>query len=96
MNTSLPRTLCRAAVWIFGLLYLAALALYVIGTFGLFGSDSGPLAGIYLVPLGLPWHFLVKLAPEPAWPWIAAALPMINLLILSLVCRALAPSEPGS
>jgi hypothetical protein len=94
MSASLPRTLCRAAVWIFAVLYLVALALYAIGTFGLFGSDSGPLAGVYLVPLGFPWHFLVQLAPEPAWPFIAAALPMINLLILSFVCRALGPGRP--
>jgi hypothetical protein len=87
MNTPLPAKLCRAAIWGFAILYVAALALYFIGTFGLFGSESGPLAGIFLIPLGVPWHLLVELAPEPAWPWLAAAAPLVNLLILWLICR---------
>ena len=27
----------------------------VIGFFGLFGSPRGPLAGVFLIPLGMPW-----------------------------------------
>ena len=87
MSTPLPARLCRAAIWGFAILYAAALALYFIGTFGLFGSEPGPLAGVFLVPLGIPWLVLLELAPEPAWPWLAAAAPLVNLFILWLVCR---------
>ncbi len=47
------------AFWIFAVLYAVAFALFVIGRFGLFGSPSGPLAGVFLIPLGLPWNILV-------------------------------------
>jgi hypothetical protein len=40
----------------FALLYVLALGLFVVGTFGLFGSPSGPLADVFLMPLGLPWN----------------------------------------
>lgn len=67
---------------IFALLWLIALALFVIGTFGLFGSPSGPLAGVFLLPLGLPWNLALDWLPEPARPWAAALTPGINLLLL--------------
>jgi hypothetical protein len=47
--------------WIFGLfviLYAAASLLFLIGTFGWFGQDADPLAGVFLMPLGLPWNLL--------------------------------------
>ena len=87
MSTPLPARLCRAAIWGFAILDVAALALYFIGNFGLFGSEPGPLAGVFLVPLGIPWLLLVELTPEPAWPWLGAAAPLANLLILRLICR---------
>jgi hypothetical protein len=37
-----------------GTLSLAALALFVIGTFGLFGQKRDPSTGFFLMPLGLP------------------------------------------
>jgi len=45
---------CRAVVVVLAGLYILALALFAIGTFGLFGNEPGPLAGVYLLPLGLP------------------------------------------
>lgn len=82
-------SICKWVVRIVGVLYLVALALLLIGTFGLFGQERDPLSGIFLLPLGLPWNLFVDLAPEPAWPWLAAASPLVNLLILVGLCRAL-------
>ena len=75
-------TLTKWLLWIWVALYLAALFLFVVGSFGLFGSDSGPLAGVFLVPLGLPWNRFVDLFPEPFWPWLGAASPLVNVLLL--------------
>ncbi|HSF19526.1 MAG TPA: hypothetical protein VLK65_28645 [Vicinamibacteria bacterium] len=90
-NDERPRsvrvTMLRYILWIFGLAYLAALVLFVIGTFGLFGSERGPLAGVFLLPLGVPWIWLVDLAPERFWPWLLAAAPVVNLAILWAMCQ---------
>lgn len=82
--------MCKWAVRIFAVIYVAALALYLVGTFGLFGQPSDPLSGIFLIPLGLPWTQAVDLAPEPLWPWLAAAAPLLNLIILHWLCRRFA------
>ncbi|HMQ94375.1 MAG TPA: hypothetical protein PKA33_20335 [Amaricoccus sp.] len=71
----------------FGLLYLAALGLFLVGTFGLFGSERGPLAGVFLVPLGLPWTRLLDGVAQPLLPWLAALSPLVNLAILVAICR---------
>lgn len=78
---------CRWMVNGFAVLYVLALALFAVGTFGLFGSDQDPLSGVFLVPLGLPWNLLVDFAPENLWPWLAALAPAINLAILAAICR---------
>ena len=79
--------MCRYAVWLFAILYAGALALFAVGTFGLFGAEADPLAGVFLIPLGMPWNGLIDVTPEPLWPWLAAAAPMLNLAILWGVCR---------
>ena len=71
----------KALVMVLAGLYVVALLLFLVGTFGLFGSDSGPLAGIFLVPLGLPWNRMIDIFPEPLWPWLAAAAPLVNIAI---------------
>jgi hypothetical protein len=68
-------------------LYILALALFGVGTFGLFGSETGPLAGVFLVPLGLPWNMMLDVFPEPALPWLAASAPLANLLLIFAICR---------
>ena len=78
---------CRLIVIGFAILYLLAIGLFIVGTFGLFGSPSGPLAGIYLVPLGLPWNQMLFVFPEPLWPMLAVLAPALNLVILVLICR---------
>lgn len=64
-----------------------AIGVLIVGTFGLFGADRDPLSAVYLIPLGLPWNLLVDIFPEPAWPWLATAAPLINLILLWLLCR---------
>lgn len=83
---------CRIATWGFGLAYLAALALFLVGTFGLFGSPQGPLSGVFLIPLGLPWNQLIDWAHDPVRPVLAAAAPLLNLLILLALCARMHPS----
>ena len=78
---------CRWAVRVFGVLYLAALALLMIGTLGLFGQERDPLAGVFLMPLGLPWTLWLDGLPDRMLPWMAALAPLLNLAILALLCR---------
>ena len=61
----------------------------MIGTFGLFSQETDPLSGVFLIPLGIPWAFLVDLTPEALWPWLAALAPAINLSLIALLCRRL-------
>jgi hypothetical protein len=63
-------------------LYLVALFLFAVGQFGLLGSEQTPLAGIFIVPLGLPWIRFVDAFPELLWPWLAAGTPIINIMLL--------------
>jgi hypothetical protein len=73
-------------IWI--ALYLGALGLFLVGTVGLFGSEPTPLAGVFLVPLGLPWTRFVDAFPEPLWPWLGAAAPLVNIALLYGLQRA--------
>jgi hypothetical protein len=88
--------LCRGRLYVFGVLYVVAFALYLVGTLGLFGSPQGPLAGVFPVPLGLPWNLLIdRLFPEPLWPWMAALAPFVNLSLIWLICRLIHRKEPA-
>lgn len=82
------RTLCRAIAGLFAIAWLAALGLFAIGTFGLFGAGRDPLSVVFLVPLGLPWILWVDGTPESLRPWLAALAPLVNIAILAFVCRA--------
>ncbi|MCB2047716.1 MAG: hypothetical protein KDE32_05740 [Novosphingobium sp.] len=69
------------AFWIFVALYVIAFVLFLIGNYGLFGSEQGPLAGVFLMPLGLPWNLLGdKLGL--ASPALGILAPAINAAIL--------------
>lgn len=81
------RLICRWVIAVFGVAYVGALAIYLIAEFGLFSQPRDPLGGVFLIPLGLPWNRLVDMAPEGLWPWLAAAAPVINLLLLVAICR---------
>ncbi len=82
-----PSTVCTWVVLIVGALYLVALTLLLIGSFGLFGQERDPLSGIFLLPLGLPWNQFVDLASESARPWLAALAPLLNIGIVAALCR---------
>lgn len=72
---------------IFAGLYVMALALLAIGTFGWFGQDRDPLSAVLLVPLGLPWNIAADRLFGLASPAVAVAAPLINLGILALLGR---------
>ena len=79
--------ICRRVVAVFAVLYAAAFLLFLIGTYGWFSSPQGPLAGIFLLPLGLPWNRLLGGLPSRVLPLAAVAAPALNLLLLSGLCR---------
>lgn len=83
------RRICHAVAFLFAGLYILALALFGIGTLGLFGSEPGPLAGVFLVPLGLPWNQMLDVFPVAALPWLAASAPLANLILLWALCRSI-------
>lgn len=84
---------CKTIGLVFLLLYLSALGLLAVGTFGWFGADKDPLSAVYLVPLGFPWTLLVGNAPEPLVPWLAIAAPAVNLALVVAICRLVMKSS---
>jgi hypothetical protein len=84
--------MCRFVIWGFVTLYGCALAIFLIGNFGLFGTQADPLASVYLVIMGQPWNQLVDFLPEALWPWAATAAPMLTVALLVSICRFLASS----
>ena len=70
--------------WVFILfvvLYALALFLLAVGTFGWFGQAQDPLAGVFLMPLGLPWNILGDKFGLPG-PLVGIFAPAINAAIL--------------
>ena len=66
--------------WVFLIflgLYLVALMLLAIGTFGWLGQERDPLSGVFLMPLGLPWNILADRAGLGG-PLVAIFAPLIN------------------
>ncbi|SDI45897.1 hypothetical protein [Alloyangia pacifica] len=80
-------------LWGLILAYMAALGLFVLGQFGLFGTPRDPLAGVFLVPLGLPWNRMIDAFPEAAWPWLAALAPLLNILLVALLRRGVSSAN---
>jgi hypothetical protein len=72
--------------WAFLALYVAALAIYLVGTLGLFGQQPDPLSGAFLMPLGLPWNLLLDRLAGPSAA-AAALAPLVNLAILYWLWR---------
>jgi hypothetical protein len=68
-----------------GLAYLIALAIFAVGTFGLFGAARDPLSGVFLLPLGLPWSRLLDGVAQSGGPWVAILSPIINLAIMAVL-----------
>jgi hypothetical protein len=78
---------CRLFLIGLSVLYALAAGLFIVGTYGLFGSPSAALAGVFLVPLGWPWNRMIDVFPEALWPTLAALAPAVNLIMLMLICR---------
>ncbi|WP_281996159.1 hypothetical protein, partial [Ruegeria faecimaris] len=74
--------ICRFVLYALGALYILALALFAIGSFGLFGTEPDPLSSVFLIPLGLPWNHLIDGFAESLWPWLTATAPLVNLTII--------------
>lgn len=81
--------ICWFVIGTLGALYLAALALLLIGTFGLFGQERDPLAGVFLLPLGLPWSLWTGGLSDNLRPLAATISPLLNIAILVASCRLL-------
>ena len=88
-------SVCTWVVRIAWVLYLVALALLLIGTFGLFGQERDPLSGVFLVPLGLPWNLMLDALPEALLPWLAVLAPLLNIAIITWLCRRFARTVEG-
>ncbi len=65
-------------------LYILALIVFVVGTYGLFGFEKDPLSGVYLVILGWPWPGLTQDLPDQLLPVAGIAAPLINIVILQV------------
>jgi hypothetical protein len=84
---SLGRTACRWTISILTAAYLVGLVIGLIGTFGWFGQERDPLSWVYVVMLGQPWVRWIGGLPDAVRPWISAATPLLNLLLLFVLCR---------
>ena len=80
---------CKWVVLIYQTLWGLAVILLLIGTFGLFGQEKDPLSGVFLVPLGLPWVLWTDGLPEALLPFAAVFAPLINIIALTVLCRAM-------
>jgi hypothetical protein len=70
-------------------LYAIALVLLLFGTFGtfgLFGRERDPLAGVFLMPLGLRWN-LIGDRIGFAGAWLGILAPVINAAKLFWIWR---------
>ena len=79
--------LCLIFRVVFAILYVFALVALFAGTFGVLGSERDPLAGIFLIPLGLPWNLLIWWLPDAALVWSGVLAPALNLLLIWWFCR---------
>ena len=66
---------------VFVVLYGLALLLMAIGTFGWLGQEKDPLAGVFLMPLGLPWTIFGDRLGLSG-PMLGLLAPVINAAIL--------------
>lgn len=80
-------------VGIISTVYFLALVAFVSDTFGFFEADLGTLAQPILLVLGLPWNQAKDSIPEDLQPWFFAAVPAINLIILSAIAKHFADRD---
>lgn len=80
-------TAIKIVFWLFAVLYVAALFLFAVGTFGWFGQERDPLSGIFLLPLGVPWNLMLDDVSSGGRGILAALVPAFNLAILGCLIR---------
>lgn len=87
-QASMTRRSCRWITLMLLTLYLIALGLFLTGTLGLFGAERDPLSGVFLMPLGLPWNMSLNIldVPAPVKLLIGVLSPVLNLIILRIIC----------
>jgi hypothetical protein len=83
------RQLLLVIAWVFLVLAVLALAVFLLGNFGMFGTEKDPLAGVFLIILGQPWVRWVDQLPQGLWPWASAVAPFLNAAILFLLASRL-------
>jgi hypothetical protein len=79
----------KIVFWIFVVAYVAALAIWIIGNYGLFGQERDPLSAVFLVILGQPWIRLTAVLPENLRSLAGALSPMPTLVILYILQRVM-------
>ena len=72
---------------VFVAVYVVALVILLIGTYGWFGAARDPLSGVFLIILGQPWTNLAYYFPESVWPIVAALTPAGNAGLIYAICR---------
>jgi hypothetical protein len=82
-------TLCRWELRGFAITCLVALAIGLVGSFGLFGQEQDPLARVFVIILGQPWVAWISGVAEPLRPWLAAVCPLLHIFLLAALCGAL-------
>ena len=87
------RFFCRVGLVLYAIAFGLSLIVFAAGTWGLFGADRDPLAGIFLIPLGFPWSLVLGFAPDPFPFWLGIAAPALNLYILYHLCKTLGGSH---
>ena len=84
--------ICRLLIGGGILLYLAALAVAIIGSQGLFGVQPDGLAAVWLIFLGFPWTLAMAPLMMAGLPVLigqafAVVAPLVNLWIAQRLCR---------
>lgn len=78
--------ICNGVLWLLIIAYLGALLLFFGGMQGWVGSDTARLARVALTSLGLPWNGMFDAAPVQMRPWLSSGAPVLNIVILNLLC----------
>jgi hypothetical protein len=68
--------------WGFTLLFILALAVFASNMLDLFGQTPSALAGVYLLPFGLPWNLLGTELDDPFPLMFGLGGPLLNMAIL--------------
>ena len=76
----------KYAFALFCFIYLLALIMFLVGTYGWLGQDRDPLSGIYLLPLGLPWNIIGEKIGFVS-VWLGVLTPLLNGAILLWLWR---------